>query len=404
MMDDKEKMVPRIRFRGFGDAWEQRKLSDISTKIGSGSTPKGGSKIYSTQGVIFLRSQNIYNNTVNLNNIVYIPNKIDEQMKNTHVRYEDILLNITGASIGRSAVVSQHIEANINQHVSIIRSKEGYSPYLIQALLSSSIGQNQIRRNQAGGGREGLNFKQIGHLAFFLPSYDEQVKNSHIFSTIDNLIVASEKKGQQLKGLKKLLMEKIFSQAWRFKGFSDPWEQRKSGDIFKATSKKGHADLPVLSVTQDGGIIPRDQIEMDIKYDKNTLKNYKEVFPSDFVISLRSFQGGFEESFITGIVSPAYTVFNILSTSTQYDGYWKTVFKSHFFIESLKKVTFGIRDGKAISFKSFSSLSLRYPSDIEEQKKIGCVFDKLDDLIVANEKKLDQLKQLKKYLMQNMFV
>lgn len=114
-------------------------------------------------------------------------------MKNTRVDYEDVLLNITGASIGRSAVFSLHIRANINQHVSIIRLKELFSPYFVQSLLTSNVGQKQIKLNQAGGGREELNFKQIGSMKFLFPSYDEQIKISAIIRRANNLIVANER-------------------------------------------------------------------------------------------------------------------------------------------------------------------------------------------------------------------
>ncbi|MCH5463735.1 restriction endonuclease subunit S [Levilactobacillus tujiorum] len=189
----------------------------------------------------------------------------------------------------------------------------------------------------------------------------------------------------------------------RFRGFEGDWEQRKAKNIFTAISKKGNPELPVLSVTQDEGVVPRNQLEKNINQKQSALSSYKVVTPGDFIISLRSFQGGFEETYLTGIVSPAYTVFSVLDKSNQYGEYWKSVFKRGFFIESLKKVTFGIRDGKAISFKAFSSLPLQYPSDVEEQKKIGGIFKNLDALIAVSEKKDQQLDCLKRLFMKNIF-
>ncbi|MFB9769955.1 restriction endonuclease subunit S [Lactiplantibacillus modestisalitolerans] len=189
----------------------------------------------------------------------------------------------------------------------------------------------------------------------------------------------------------------------RFKGFTDPWEQRKAREIFISRTEKNHADQPVLSVTQDNGIVLRKDIDIDIKYDKSTLKNYKLVRPSEFVISLRSFQGGFELAEIQGIVSPAYTIF-AFDEAHYYDiTFWKYLFKTFSFIESLKKVTYGIRDGKSISFNEFSSLKLVYPIKKNEQANIGGLLDEIADLIAANEDKLKHLQELKKLLMQKIF-
>ena len=189
----------------------------------------------------------------------------------------------------------------------------------------------------------------------------------------------------------------------RFKGFTDPWEQRKAKDLFIPVNERNREDLPVLSVTQDQGVVFRNDLAIDIKYDESTLSSYKVIHPGDFVISLRSFQGGFELSNVLGISSPAYTIFNFAVPSEQDKLYWKTIFKTFKFIESLKTVTFGIRDGKSISFKEFGDLKINYPSDVDEQLLIGEFFAKLDETIAANQRKLDLLKEQKKGYLQKMF-
>ncbi|OIL36716.1 hypothetical protein ATW97_09375 [Oenococcus oeni] len=150
--------------------------------------------------------------------------------------------------------------------------------------------------------------------------------------------------------------------------------------------EKGKSNLPVLSVTQDSGVVFRDEIDINIKYDHSTLDSYKVVHPGDFVISLRSFQGGFELSNKLGITSPAYTIFISRDPSKQSNLFWEVQFKSYRFVESLKTVTFGVRDGKSISFKEFSDLKLLYPIDIKEQIQIGTFFKSLDDLITVNQR------------------
>lgn len=176
-------------------AWEQRKLGDITSKIGSGKTPKGGAAIYMDSGIALIRSQNVNGDRVDLSDVVYINEQTDEEMKNSRVKKGDVLLNITGASIGRSAVFMRDIRANVNQHVCIIRAKDDtVSPEFIQLNIISANGQNQIDSFQAGGGREGLNFQQIGKMEFSYPSTKEQQKISEYFFSIDTLITLHQRK------------------------------------------------------------------------------------------------------------------------------------------------------------------------------------------------------------------
>lgn len=148
------------------------------------------------------------------------------------------------------------------------------------------------------------------------------------------------------------------------------WEQRKADYIFKSITDKGYPDLPVLSASQELGMVYRDQNGIDIQHDKKNETLYKRVLPGQFVIHLRSFQGGFAYSEVEGITSPAYTVMSFKNSSEQYGLFWKHVFKSETFIKRLETITYGIRDGRSISFSDFKSLILQYPS-FSEQKLIG---------------------------------
>ena len=188
-----------------------------------------------------------------------------------------------------------------------------------------------------------------------------------------------------------------------FTGENAPdWEQRKAKEIFITISEKGYIDLPVLSASQEFGMVERNNIGIDIKYDLNSIKNYKRVLPKQFVIHLRSFQGGFAWSTIEGITSPAYTVIDFIEKCNQDFGFWKISLTSTNFIKKLETVTYGIRDGRSISFKDFSSMNFLIPN-INEQKRIGKLFEKLDKLITLHQRKLEQLEQLKNTLLSKMF-
>ena len=170
----------------------------------------------------------------------------------------------------------------------------------------------------------------------------------------------------------------------RFSTFS--WEQRKAKELFVSTADKGYPELPVLSATQDRGMIRRDENSINIFHDKKNEAGYKRVLPGQFVIHLRSFQGGFAHSAIEGITSPAYTVFGFSEPEKHDSEYWKYVFTSKSFIQRLETVTYGIRDGRSISYEEFLTLGFMYPSKAE-QTAIARYLDKLSDLITLHQRK-----------------
>ena len=188
----------------------------------------------------------------------------------------------------------------------------------------------------------------------------------------------------------------------RFAGFDDTWEQRKAKELFVSTADKGYPELPVLSATQDRGMIRRDENSINIFHDKKNEAGYKRVLPGQFVIHLRSFQGGFAHSAIEGITSPAYTVFGFSEPEKHDSEYWKYVFTSKSFIQRLETVTYGIRDGRSISYEEFLTLGFVYPSKAE-QTAIARYLDKLSDLITLHQRKYDKLTNVKKSMLEKMF-
>ena len=196
--------------------------------------------------------------------------------------------------------------------------------------------------------------------------------------------------------------EKSLTPQIRFKGFTEAWEQRKAIDLFKDVSEKGFDNLPVLSATQDRGMVYRDENGINISHDKKNELTYKHVIPGQFVIHLRSFQGGFAHSSIEGITSPAYTVFRFSNESQHDDIFWKYIFMSERFIKSLETVTYGIRDGRSISYSEFLGLPFAVPEK-EEESRVGYFLKKYDSLITLHQRKLDALKKIKSALLEKMF-
>lgn len=184
------------------------------------------------------------------------------------------------------------------------------------------------------------------------------------------------------------------------KDFPD-WEFKRGNELFDSISNKKHnSDLPILAISQELGAVPREQINYKISVTKSSVSSYKIVEKGDFIISLRSFQGGIEYSNYKGICSPAYII--LKSTKKINDYYFKIYFKTHKYIQQLTKKLEGIRDGKMISYKYFSEIKLPFPC-IKEQNKIASFLTSVDKKINLLTKKKALLETYKKGVMQKIF-
>jgi type I restriction enzyme S subunit len=171
-------------------------------------------------------------------------------------------------------------------------------------------------------------------------------------------------------------------------------------DVFRNyTNKKHNGEFQVLSATQDRGIIPRSEVDIDIKYAEENIGSYKKVDSGDFVISLRSFQGGIEYSEYEGLVSPAYTV--LKATKPIADNFYRAYFKTLDFISRLNGAVYGIRDGKQIGFDDFGDLAIHYPP-VEEQQQIAEIMATCDRVIELKQQLLEEKRRQKKWLMQKL--
>ena len=213
--DNKVLNVPHLRFPEFSGEWKMCTIGELTTKVGSGVTPRGGEAVYKTEGHPFVRSQNVGLGNLLLDDIAFIDEETHLRQKSTELQFNDVLLNITGASIGRSALVDKQIVGgNVNQHVCIIRTKENLVPSFICSFLLSNYGQRQIDSFQAGGNRQGLNFEQIKSIKITIPSKDEQIKIAKLLRAIDERIATQNKiidKLQSLiKGLRVCCMQRVY--------------------------------------------------------------------------------------------------------------------------------------------------------------------------------------------------
>lgn len=194
--------------------WNVGKIGYFTIKIGSGKTPKGGAEVYSQEGILFLRSQNIYDDGLKIEKATYITEKIDEKMFNTRVYKNDVLLNITGGSIGRSCIYSLDNHANVNQHVCIIRTiKTIIIPQFMHYFWISDLGHTSIKIYQTGANREGMNFEQISKTLIPITSLEEQNDICNYLdqkcSAIDSIIKKEQTLIEKLKAYKKSLIYEV---------------------------------------------------------------------------------------------------------------------------------------------------------------------------------------------------
>jgi type I restriction enzyme S subunit len=209
----------------------------------------------------------------------------------------------------------------------------------------------------------------------------------------NNLLIA--KKELQ----KKWLMQNLLTGKKRVNGFKGEWKRIGAGEIFKSITVKGFANEELLSATQDRGMIPRTMLVGRVTMPTSGTEGFKLIEKGDFVISLRSFQGGLEYSYYRGLASPAYTVLKPKKKIS--DEFYKFYFKSYDFIGHLAVAVIGIRDGKQISYEDFCFVKIPYPS-LEEQTAIAQVLQAADKEIQLLNSKTEKLRKKKKGLMQQL--
>ena len=209
--EHKKLNVPNLRFPEFQGEWEKCKLGTLTTKVGSGSTPKGGNAVYTSAGHCFVRSQNVGMGYLILDEIAHINDVIHQKHKATELKEDDVLLNITGASIGRTAIATKEIEGgNVNQHVCIIRANSKVNPKFLCNYIQTKKIQNYIQSLQTGGSREGLNFEQIRSFPISLPNIAEQNKITQLLDKLNERIATQNKIIEDLKKLKSAIIEKHY--------------------------------------------------------------------------------------------------------------------------------------------------------------------------------------------------
>lgn len=285
----------------------------------------------------------------------------------------------------------------------VLMPKQEINNGYFAALFKSTNLINEFRKNSQGMTSDTWNLKypQIETIKVQIPSVSEQDKVSALFSVLDARIVAQAQLVESLKKYKRGVVDGIFSRKLNF-SYPQTWAELEISELFMPISDKGYSDKIVLTIVQGEGTMPRDSVDRRIAYDKSTISSYKRVLPNDFILHLRSFEGGLEIVNEEGVVSPAYTILRARNEIIPL--FFYTFFRSYWFINSKLRISVeGIRDGKSINMNAFWHIKVPVPS-IEEQRHISALISSIDNRIKIAEFEYKRLLQIRVGLMQQLFI
>lgn len=381
--------------------WQQVFIDEVIELLTNGYV--GPSLPYQTDdpnaGVRYLQGFNVRPNKVEFANATWVTKEFHERNQKSCLREGDLLV-VQSGHIGTAAVVPKEA-VGANCHALIINRfrRDKVDPYFVCHYINSEIGQARLRGLEVGSSMLHINTSELGRFVLPLPPLREQQRLAEILGTWD---AAMEKTEQliavteiQLKASEHLLL----TARKRRKGFSNKWALLRADKIFENVSLKGFGSEPLLSVTQDQGVIPRDMLTGRVTMPSGETTSFKLVEPGNFVISLRSFQGGLEHSAYRGLVSPAYTV---LRATREIDvRFFRHYFRSADFIKRLSVAVIGIRDGKQVSFQDFCSIKIPFPH-VAEQQAIAAVLDEGELELALLRNQVANFKNQKRGLMQKL--
>ena len=372
------------------DDWDCCPLGDLTTHVGSGMTPTGGERVYVTAGRPFLRSQNVGWGLLNLDDIAFITDEIHSLFAASEIKEGDVLLNITGASIGRSAVAGTSVaRGNVNQHVCEIRpDPDQLDSHFLNSYLLSAQGQRQIDSFQAGGNRQGLNYSQIRSFLIPHPSLTEQRAIVAALNDVNALLNSMNRLIAKKRDLKKAAMQQLLTGQKRLPGFNAQWEvtlvrdllayERPDHYIVTSTVYSNHGDIPVL--TGNKAFI--------LGYTNETFgvcTNLPAIVFDDFTTDSKFAEVPFK------VKSSAIKLLRPRQERTSL----------RFLFETMRLVRFPVGEHKRYYISDYQNMRLLVP-EYDEQLAVVSVLSDMDAEIAALEARRDKTRDLKQAMMQEL--
>ncbi len=387
---------PKIRFKGYEDDWEQRKLGEVSESY-SGGTPSVGNKSYYGGSIPFIRSAEINSESTEL----FLT---EEGLTNSSARMVskgDILYALYGATSGETG--RSRINGAINQAILAILPHDGYdSEFLMQWLRKS---KQNITDIYLQGGQGNLSGAIVKALEVNFPSLAEQRQIGNYFQSIDKLITLHQRKCEETKSLKKYMLQKMFPENGncvpkiRFSGFADAWEQRKFADMAIRESAVQTASQEIPGVEYDDVVVEEGCLNKDIS-SKETKKSGI-LFDGSQVLygKLRPYLHNWLNPDFKGVAVGDWWVLKPIDLNKNF--LYRLIQTQQF--DNIANQSAGSKMPRA-DWNLISNSAFMVPFSNEEQSKIGDYFLSLDHLITLHQHKCDELQKLKKFMLQNMFV
>lgn len=393
--------------------WEVAKVNDIATFVGSGITPKGGQNVYTSAGVPFIRSQNVHPNALKLDDVVYITDEINSKMRRTILKEKDVLLNITGASIGRCAIVPVGFgKGNVNQHVCIIRVDDTYSPFFLSQFLNSKLSRKQIDSFNGGSSREGLNFQQVRSILLSKPPLQEQQRIAEILATTDDHIEKLDKTIEDYQLLKKGMIKKFLTEGIGYTEFKDTevgripkeWEVKELSEISeivtgstpKTSDKENYGNEYIWASPADLGKTKYINVTTKMLSEEGFSKSRQLPIGTILVTCIGSTIG--KLGILSDIGSTNQQINSMICNENAYNEYVYYALDFYF----VKYTSYISTQAVPIINKTvFSKLKLPIPP-LQEQQQIASILSELDNKINLYQKQREDYTQLKKALMEQL--
>ena len=396
-MTEKRKS-PALRFRGYTDDWEQRKLGDV-VQITMGQSPDGST--YSDEPSDYILVQG----NADLQNGWVCPRIWTTQITKK-ADAGDLIMSVRApaGAMGKTAY-----NAVIGRGVAAIKGNE-----FIYQLLVKMDTDGFWKTLSCGSTFESLNSDNIKNAEVKIPTTAEQIKIGGFFQYLDNLITLHQRKLEKLKLVKKSMLEKMFPKNGssvpeiRFKGFTDDWEQRKLGEILQErnTRTSDFESNPLYSLTIESGVTPKTD-----RYERSSLVTktedlFKIVKPNEFVtnpMNLRFGALGYNRNAFTVSVSGYYDVFSI--DDDKCSGFWNSYFKTLTAMNIFDNAATGsLIEKRRVKYSTLQQLAFYMPNDLSEKAEIGKYMDTFDNLITLHQRKVEKLQIMKKSMLEKMFV
>ena len=407
----------KIRFKGYQEDWEQRKLSELATmhaRIGWQNLRT--SEFLDAGDYMLITGTDFEDGKVNYSTCHYVEKERYDQDKNIQIKNGNILITKDG-TLGKVAYVEGlSLPATLNAGVFNVEVKdenETDSKYLFQFLKAPFL-MDYVSKKATGGTIKHLNQNILVDFPIATPSRAEQVRIGEYFSTLDDLITLHQRKCEEMKTLKKYMLQKMFPQNGqsvpqiRFSGFTEDWEQRKLDDVLKRRieQRQQSEEYPRLAFASGQGVIPlserktnnREQLTKD-----EYTKKYLVTELNDIVYNPANVKYGAidRNKCGRGVISPIYVTF----TTNEVPGFIERIVTSHDFQQRALRFEEGtVTKRQSVNPEDLVTLDILVAPKREEQQKIATYFDALDHLITLHQQKCDELRNIKKFMLQNMFI